>query len=126
MKYETELDLKLVITDNIRMPIVGLDVEIYYYGELYGTYMSEDNTQPIGPTITDENGEILVENVPNGNYTIKIYQGDQLLKEAEVSAYLETNYVTTPIIHIPFIVIIFGSIGGLIFGIGFFIYRKYK
>jgi hypothetical protein len=126
IKYETERDLKIIITDNIRMPISGLDVKIYYYGELYGTYISQELSQPIGPTITDENGEILVKDVPNGNYTIKIYQGVNLIKEAEVSSYLEINYVTTQIIHFPIIVFIFSSIGGLIFILGLRIYLKQK
>jgi len=126
INYETEHNLRIIITDNIRMPIAGLDVKIYYYGELYGTYISLDKNQPIGPQITDENGEILVKNVPNGNYTIKIYQNEVLIKEAEVSAYLEVNYVATPIIHFPLVIMIFGSISGTIFIIGLIIYRKQK
>ena len=126
IKYETDLDLKIKVTDNIRMPIAGLDVKIYYYGELYGTYISNEKNQPIGTTITDENGEILVKNVPNGNYTIKIYQGETLVKEAEVSAYIDINYVITPLIHFPFVIMVLGSIYGLIFGIGYYIYRKQK
>ena len=126
IKYETEHDLRIIITDNIRMPIAGLDVKIYYYGELYGTYISSDKNQPIGPQITDENGEILVTNVPNGNYTIKIYQNEVLIKETEVSAYLEINYVSTPIIHFPLVIMIFGFISGTIFVIGLIIYRKQK
>lgn len=126
IKYETDQDLRIKVMDNIRMPIAGLDVKIYYYGELYGTYISKEKNQPIGPTITDENGEILVKNVPNGNYTLKIYQGDVLIKEAEVSAHLEINYVITPIIHFPFVIMIFGSIFGLIFGVGYVLYRKQK
>ncbi|MFX1443397.1 MAG: hypothetical protein ACFFHV_08290 [Promethearchaeota archaeon] len=126
IKYETNLDLRIKVTDNIRMPVAGLDVKIYYYGELYGTYISNEKNQPIGKTITDENGEIFIKNVPNGNYTIKIYQGENLIKEAEVSAYVEINYVTTPIFHIPFVVMIFSSISGLFFGIGYYIFRKQK
>lgn len=127
-KYETDKDLRIIITDNIRMPIVGLDVVVYYYGEKYGTYISKEVNQPIGPTITDQNGEILVENVPNGNYTIKIYNPitEELIFEAEVSAFTEVNYVITPIIHFPLIVLIF-SISSLgIFGIGFIVFKKQK
>ncbi|TFG27824.1 MAG: hypothetical protein EU532_06670 [Promethearchaeota archaeon] len=126
VQYETELNLRIIVTDNIRMPIAGLDVKIYYYGELYGTYISTEKNQPIGPQITDENGEILVKDVPNGNYTIKIYQNENLIKESEVSAYLEVNYVTTPIIHFPIVIIIFSSISGIFFVIGLIIYRKQK
>jgi len=126
IKYETDLDLKIIVTDNIRMPVVGLDVRIYYYGELYGTYISNENNQPIGKTITDENGEIFVKDVPNGNYTIEIYQGENFIKEAEVSAYIDVNYVITPIFHFPFVIMILSSIYGLFFGIGYYIFRKQK
>ncbi|MFX0070634.1 MAG: hypothetical protein ACFFAO_06045 [Candidatus Hermodarchaeota archaeon] len=126
IKYETVQDLRVIITDNIRMPIQGLDVEIYYFGELYGSYISKDDHQPIGKTITNENGEIFVKNVPNGNYTIKIYQGETEIKEAEVSSYLEINYVITQVIHFPFIILIYSSISGLIFWLGLRTYRKQK
>ncbi len=127
-KYETDKDLKVIITDNIRMPIVGLDVVVYYYDEKYGTYISKEVNQPIGPTITDQNGEILVENVPNGNYTIKIYDPitEELILETEVSAFTEVNYVITPIIHFPLIVLIFSLSSLCIFGIGFKIFKKQK
>jgi hypothetical protein len=127
-KYKTDKDLRVIITDNINMPIIGLDVVIYYYGEKYGTYISKDNNQPIGPTITDENGEILVENVPNGNYTIKIYDSttDELIMEAEVSAHVDTNYVATSIWHFPLWILTFGSINGIVIGLGFIIYKKQK
>ena len=127
-KYETDKDLRVIITDNINMPIIGLDVVIYYYGEKYGTYISKDNNQPIGPTITDENGEILVEYVPNGNYTIKIYDSitDELIMEAEVSAHVDTNYVATSIWHFPLWILTFGSINGIVIGLGFIIYKKQK
>ncbi|MHA1257879.1 MAG: hypothetical protein ACTSPS_20040, partial [Promethearchaeota archaeon] len=127
-KYETDKDLKVIITDNIRMPIVGLDVVVYYYGEKYGTYISKEVNQPIGPTITDQNGEILVENVPNGNYTIKIYDPftEELIFQAEVSAFTEVNYVITPIIHFPLIVLIFSICSLSIFGIGFRLFKKQK
>ena len=127
-KYETDRDLRVIITDNIRMPIVGLDVVVFYFGEKYGTYISKEVNQPIGPTITDQNGEILVENVPNGNYTIKIYDPitEELIFEAEVSAFTDINYVLTPIVHFPLIILIFSISSLSIFGIGYKIFKKQK
>lgn len=127
-KYETDRDLRVIITDNIRMPIVGLDVVVFYFGEKYGTYISKEVNQPIGPTITDQNGEILVENVPNGNYTIKIYDPitEELILEAEVSAFTDINYVLTPIVHFPLIILIFSISSLSIFGIGYKIFKKQK
>ncbi|MFX0187323.1 MAG: hypothetical protein ACFE8A_06265 [Candidatus Hodarchaeota archaeon] len=126
IKYETTNDLRIIITDNIDMPLSNFEVVIYYYGEKYGTYISKEKTQPLGLIITDENGEVLIENVPNGNYTIKIYprDSDDLIKKAEVSSFLDINYVVTPVIHFPLLILILGGISGILLGIGLYIYRK--
>jgi len=120
IKYETEGSLKIVVTDNIGLPISNVEVQIYYFGEEYGTYISNEKTQPLGPQITDENGEILLEKVPDGNYTVKVYYFNNVVKESEVSTFLEINYVPTTIIHIPIVVLIFGSIFGFVLIIGLF------
>ncbi|MFX1392019.1 MAG: hypothetical protein ACFFAH_00455 [Promethearchaeota archaeon] len=124
IKYETTNDLRVVITDNINMPLQNLEVKIYYYGEKFGTYISKEKSQPLGLLLTDENGEILVKDVPNGNYTIQIYQGEEMIKKAEVSAFLEINYVRTPIIHFPLLIVIFGGISAILIGLGLVVYRK--
>ncbi len=126
IRYETTNDLRIIITDNINMPLSDLEVVLYYYDEKFGTYISKDKSQPLGPSITDENGEILIEDVPNGNYTAKIYQrdSDDLIKKAEVSAYLDINYIVTPIIHFPLLILIFGGIGGIFFILGLIFYLK--
>ncbi|MHA1273636.1 MAG: hypothetical protein ACTSQP_14895 [Promethearchaeota archaeon] len=110
MRYRTTEDLRIIITDNINMPIEGLKVEIYYSGILYGTYMSKSKVQPIAPAITDENGEISIENVPGGNFSIKVYQNDKIVKTSSVSAYVDVNYVVTNIIHFPIWLVIFTCI----------------
>ncbi|TFG24986.1 MAG: hypothetical protein EU529_02495 [Promethearchaeota archaeon] len=126
IRYETTNDLRIIITDNINMPLSDLEVVLYYYDEIFGTYISKDKSQPLGPLITDENGEVLIEDVPNGNYTAKIYRrdSDDLIKKAEVSAFLDINYIVTQIIHFPLLILIFGGIGGLFFILGLIFYLK--
>jgi hypothetical protein len=126
IKYETTKDLRIIVTDNINMPLSNFEVVIYYYGEKYGTYVSKEKTQPLGPSITDENGEVLIEDVPNGNYTIKIFprNSDDLIIKAEVSSFLDINYVVTPVIHFPLLILILGGICGILLGIGLKINRK--
>ncbi len=128
IKYFTSNDLRVVITDNIKMPVMGLDVKIYYYDELYGTYISKEKNQPIGPTITDENGKILVKDVPNGNFTIKIYQRDSFIMKAEVSSFYDVNYVVTSLPHFPLLILIYGTVCLIILllGIGLYLIMKKK
>jgi hypothetical protein len=125
-KYVTTRNLRIKITDSINMPLMNFEVEIYYYGVIYGTYISVENTQPLAPTITNENGEVLIRNVPNGNYTLIVYQNDVPLLETSVSAYVEINYINTEIPHFPLLIIIFCVFNVIFIVLGFVIYIKNK
>ena len=126
IKYETTNDLKIVVTDNIGMPLGNYEVRLYYYGEKFGTYISDDETQPLGPLITDQFGEVLVKDAPNGNYTVKIFPKDSenMVVETEVSVFVDINYVKTSVIHFPILILIFGGITGIILILGLKIYPK--
>ncbi len=126
IKYETSQVLRIVITDNIKMPITGASIDVYYYGQKFGTYISNNQSQPIGLTKSDENGEILLRNVPHGNYFIKVYFRGSLIKESDVSTFNGVNYIYTNIPHLPIWVLIFGIINGCILIIGVAFYLKYK
>jgi hypothetical protein len=125
-RYRTTKNLRIKITDNINMPLANFKLEIYYYGLLYGTYISNDKIQPMAQLITDGNGEVIIHNVPNGNYTLIVYQNNQKLVETSVSAYVEINYVATDIQHFPLLFIIFGVLSGSLVIIGLVIYKKNK
>ncbi|MFX0081602.1 MAG: hypothetical protein ACFE94_07610 [Candidatus Hodarchaeota archaeon] len=126
IKYLAFQKLKIVITDSIKMPLVGAKIEVFHFGATYGTYISNQNIQPIIPSISDENGKIVLYNVPRGNYTIKVYWEGRVVKEAIISTSKEINYVYTNVIHFPFWILIFGGISGiiLIFGVIFYIKNK--
>jgi hypothetical protein len=126
IKYMTFQKLKIVITDDIKMPLVGAKIEIFQFGVVYGTYISNSTSQPINPQPSDENGQIIVYNVPRGNYSIRVYWRGNFVKEAQVSTFNEVNYVYTSIPHSPLWIIIFGSIIGTILLIGAIFYQKYK
>jgi hypothetical protein len=126
IKYETAHNLKVVITDNIKMPLVGASVEIYYSGQKYGTYISNDRIQPIPPGTTNEHGEILLNDVPYGNYTIRVYYNGVFLKESTVSTNNNINYVYTNHPHFPLWIFVFGAINSIILIIGMIYYLKYK
>ncbi len=127
LKYSATNDLKIIITDSIRMPLVGYRIELNYYGKNYGTYMSNDFNQPMAYAYSDENGEILIENVPNGNYTVKVYQGTVLITEFQINTFREVNYLITDVFHFPLWILIFGGINGILILLGLLLYfRNYR
>ncbi len=126
VKYDATSDLNIVITDNIRMPLNGYRIELLYFGKVFGTYISNNLTQPMAPAYSNENGEILIENVPNGNYTVKIYQDNVILRDALINTFSEVNYVSTNIPYFPLWILIFGSLNGALILIGLIIYFNYK
>ena len=126
LKYRSTQTLRIIITDNIKMPLVGAYIEVYYYGQKYGTYISTEEVQPITPGNTNENGRITLSAVPYGNYTIRVYHNRIFLKESTASTYNEYNYIYTSYPHFPLWIIIFGGINGIILIFGLIFYLKNK
>lgn len=125
IKYETYQNLKVVITDNIKMPLIGANIDILYFGQKYGTYISNDRVQPIPPGTTNEYGELVLNDVPHGNYTIRVYQNGEFLIESTVSTNNVINYIYTSYPHFPIWMLIFGIINSFILIIGVIYYLKY-
>jgi hypothetical protein len=126
IKYITFQRLKIVITDEIKMPLIGARIEVFHSGAIYGTYISNTTSQPIIPRRSDENGQIILDNVPRGNYTIRVFWQGKFVKEAPISTFNEINYIYTSIQHSPLWIIIFGAIIGFILIFGAIFYQKYK
>jgi hypothetical protein len=101
-------------------------VKVFYYGQEYGTYISKERVQPIAPGSSNEHGEIVLYNVPHGNYTIRVYHSGIFLKETQVSTEININYVNTNYPHFPLWIMIFGIINGIILIFGLIFYFNYK
>jgi len=125
IKYNASENLKITIKDNIGMPLIGVTVELYYYGKIYGTYISNEDIQPLASLTTDENAKITLKNVPMGYYTIKIYQFGILQVVTTVNTY-EENHLITSIIHFPSWILIFGIFSLFIFALGYRLHQKNK
>ncbi|TFF93472.1 MAG: hypothetical protein EU543_03570 [Promethearchaeota archaeon] len=126
IRYEATNDLRIIITDNINMPLWNLDVQIFYYNTVYGTYISNNFTQPIAPLVANENGEIILRYLPNGEYKIDIFRRGIKIKSVNISTEQETHYISTNVIHFPSVILSFGLISIVILLIGFFIYLRNK
>ncbi len=126
IKYLATQTLKIVVTDTIKMPLVGANVEILHYGAIYGTYISNKSAQPINPGTTDGNGQVVLYDVPRGNYTVRVLWQGKLVMEATVTTDKEINYVFTSVPHFPLWILIFGMVSGIILVIGAVFYLKYK
>jgi len=126
IKYTPTQTLRVVVTDNIKMPLIGADVKIYYLGQEFGTYISKNRTQPIPPGKTNENGEVVLSHVPAGNYTIKVYNNGIFLRESIGNTYNTRNYIYTNYPHFPIWIIIFGIVNGIILLFGLIFYLKDK
>jgi len=124
--YDATNDLKIILTDNIRMPLIGYRIELLYFGKKYGTYISNDLIQPMATTYSDENGVVLIENVPNGNYTVRIYQGNMLVDQTLINTFREINSLKTDIIHFPLWILIYGGLSGILFFLGLIFYFNYN
>ncbi len=126
LKYDATNDLNIIITDIMRMPLIGYRIELLYFGKVFGTYISNNLTQPMAPAYSNENGEILIENVPNGNYTVKIFQDDVIIMNALINTFSEVNYINTKVPYFPLWILIFGCINGALILIGLIIYFNHK
>ena len=126
IKYDANNVLLIKVTDNINMPLVGVDIILYYYQKQYGTYISNDLIVPMAPVSTNENGEAAIRNVPNGNYTVMIYEEGRLIKESTVNTYQRFNYIVSDELHFPLVILIFGVISGVFILLGVIFYIQYK
>jgi hypothetical protein len=126
LKYDATNDLKIVITDIIHMPLIGYRIELFYFEKVFGTYISNNLTQPMAPAYSNENGEILIENVPNGNYTVKIYQDNVNIVNALINTFSEVSYISTNVPFFPLWILIFGGINGALILIGLIVYFNHK
>jgi len=126
IRYSATQTLKILVTDNIKMPLIGANIEILLFGAIYGTYIANKSSQPIYPGTTDGNGQFVLYDVPHGNYTVRvIYQG-KIVKETIIDTNEEVNYVFTSVPHFPLLILIFGMTSVIILAIGALFYNKYK
>ncbi|MHA1612435.1 MAG: hypothetical protein ACTSVZ_06935 [Promethearchaeota archaeon] len=129
ISYLTVLDLQLVIADNTKTPMEGIQANIYFANQLYGSKMSLFRNFPLSTRISDANGRIEVFGVPRGNYIIEIFdaQGQPLqnLTASSLSDF-DGNLLVTNMVHFPSVIIFFTGISSALVVGGVVIYKKKK
>ncbi|MBN1800185.1 MAG: hypothetical protein JW891_01685 [Candidatus Lokiarchaeota archaeon] len=126
IEYVPSQDLHVKVTDNIGMPISGLQIVVYYCGQPYGSYMSQNTSQSLSTQTTDIRSEIFIGNVPNGDFTIDVYWLGTHQGSYTVSSYKSINLVSTPIFHFPTWLIVLGVFSTALLGAGYVLYKKNK
>jgi hypothetical protein len=127
VQYYAIQDLSFVITDNIQTPLSDIKVNIYFGGISYGSLINLDENYPMGPKISNSQGEITVYNVPVGNFTIEVLDFLGNPKEnITVSSLNEmhNNLVITSNIHFPEVLLYFAGISAFFLLLGLVIYKK--
>ncbi|MFX1455090.1 MAG: hypothetical protein ACFFDB_06910 [Promethearchaeota archaeon] len=126
IQYIVSETLNIIVTDSIKMPLVGVNIEILFWGAKFGTYISNISTQPISPGLTNGNGQVILYDVPRGNYTARVIWQGAVVKESTITTDKEVNYIFTNVPHFPLWIMIFGMISGIILVFGALFYIKYK
>ncbi len=129
IRYRTNKDLKIIVTDSIRSPLSNLKVKIFVGGRPYGTLVSNFVSYPLAAQTSDEFGRITVRNVPMGNYSIVILDSDGNPREnitANSMNDFKDNIIITSIVHFPSVILVYLGFSCVFIFAGFTIYKKNK
>ncbi|MHA1821817.1 MAG: hypothetical protein ACTSU2_06070 [Promethearchaeota archaeon] len=126
IRYQAERILNIMIVDKENFPLKGVEVKIYYMNVSYGTVMSYKGNEVIPPLITDNYGQVIVPDVPYGNYYIEVIKNGHTLVNSTVTTEYTLNIVSTTIPHFPLWILIYASASTVIMITGWILYRKNK
>lgn len=127
VKYFATHTLEFIVADAIKVPLTGYTVNVYYGGLLFGTRMNAYFTYPGSQKTTNDQGQIIIRNVPVGNFTIELLDANGVPIENLTANSLHSfseNLLVSSVPHIPSIISIFGGLSLGILLIGLFLYRK--
>ncbi len=129
VRYQATRSLEITITDNIREPLDGVRVNIYYGSQMYGTRISNYHRFPLPAIASDNLGRITVYNVPVGDYTVEVLDSQGNPMENQTVSSLKDykgNIVVTSYRHFPSVIIGFSVMSCILIGIGIVKFRREK
>lgn len=128
--YNASYSAALRVLDELRNPIPGAEITLYFHGVRFGPLMSagESSLQP--PKLADALGNAQFINLPEGNYSVEVrYQG-QLVKNQSFSLYGSTMSlsidIVTPVPYQPWILVSWLAIFGIACVIGVLLFKRKK
>ena len=125
LTYNASRTLDCILTDNITNPLQGYQVRFYFGNQLYGSQMTWQGGDPYPTLTTDAQGEVIVPYVPLGNYTLELLDpSGNFVLNTTVSSGVSLNFISTPVVHFPTLILVYSGNFGAILLIGIAVYRK--
>jgi hypothetical protein len=125
--YNASYGASLRILDDLRNPLSGAEVTLYFHGVRFGSLMSVNgsNLQPI--KITNDLGIVTYNYLPEGNYSVEVHAQGRV-KVQEFSLYGGARSVSidvvTDIPYQPWILVAWVAIFGLLSVVGISLFKK--
>jgi hypothetical protein len=125
IRYSAPRTLSIVVTDNINVPLPDYRVNIYYGEMKYGTKINRFHALPYPTKITNENGQILYDWVPAGNFTLEIMDSNgKFVANKTASSLSSLNFLVTDKTHFPSVILVLGGISTGFILLGVVILKK--
>ncbi len=123
--YLAKYFLTAIITDKIATPLMGYRVIAHYQGVQYGPVMKKEGGIGFPELTTDRNGQISINYVPAGNYSLQIINPlGETVGFYNASSLLPNNVVKTDVEHFPTIQLVFLGICVISIVAGIQIFKK--
>ncbi len=123
--YYAKYFLTAIITDKIATPLMGYRVIPHYQGVQYGPVMKKDGGIGFPSLNTDRNGQISINYVPAGNYSLQIINPlGETVGFYNASSLLPNNVVKTDVEHFPLIQLVFLGVCVICTVVGIQIFKR--
>jgi hypothetical protein len=128
IRYHSERQLNIIIVDQVSVPVMNAEIRLFYGSSdiLFGTIMSKSQNYPIAAKYTDNQGQIILKDLPSGSYKISIYFNGVFVQNSTVSSSDSLSYIETSIPHFPTWTVVFSSLCAVFIISGLKIIKKNK
>ncbi|MEX2681187.1 MAG: hypothetical protein Q6373_006275 [Candidatus Sigynarchaeota archaeon] len=126
--YNASYSVSLRVLDEIRNPLPGAEVTLYFHGIRFGPLMSLNKTYLQPAKIANTLGFVSYDYLPEGNYSVEVRFQGRLVKTQEFALYGTTNKSTIEVItdvpYPPGILVSWIAIFGLLCMLGIALFKR--